>query len=52
MSIIASCDLKKGDELTIAFVDVNQYPTSFVFFISITTRRPVGCRRPMFAKKA
>ena len=26
MSIIASRDLKKGDELTIAFVDVNQRP--------------------------
>ena len=25
MSIIASHDLKKGDELTIAFVDVNQH---------------------------
>ena len=26
MSIVASRDLKKGDELTIAFVDVNQHP--------------------------
>ena len=30
MSIIASRDLKKGDELTIAFVDVNQHPNEKV----------------------
>lgn len=30
MSIIASHDLKKGDELTIAFVDVNQRPNETV----------------------
>lgn len=35
MSVTASRDLKKGDELTIAFVDVNQYPNETV----------VGCRR-------
>jgi mitochondrial import receptor subunit TOM20 len=30
MSIIASRGLKKGDELTIAFVDVNQHPNETV----------------------
>jgi import receptor subunit TOM20 len=30
MSIIASRDLKKGDELTIAFVDVNRHPNETV----------------------
>ena len=30
MSIIASRDLKRGDELTIAFVDVNQHPNETV----------------------
>lgn len=35
MSIIATRDLKKGDELTIAFVDIVQGPNETV----------VGCRR-------
>jgi import receptor subunit TOM20 len=30
ISIVASRDLKKGDELTIAFVDVNQHPKETV----------------------
>lgn len=42
MSIIASRDLKKGDELTIAFVDVTQHPNETV----------VDCRRRRRAELA
>ena len=42
MSIIATRDLEKGDELTIAFVDVNQHPNETI----------VDCRRRRRAELA
>jgi len=42
MSIIASRDLKKGEELTIAFVDVNQHPNETVLDCRRRRRRELA----------